>query len=51
MNPKIQIVDETETCAEALEQFYEDDFRTYYFSCIKSDNVYAIINGEQGCKC
>ena len=31
MNPTIKIVDETETCAEALEKFYEDDFRTYYF--------------------
>ena len=47
MNPTIKIVDETETCAEALEKFYEDDFRTYYFPCIKSDNVYAIINGEE----
>ncbi|MBP3921174.1 MAG: VanZ family protein [Bacilli bacterium] len=47
MNPRIEIVDETETCDEALEKFYEDDFRTYYFSCIKSNNVYAIINGEE----
>ncbi|MBP3766202.1 MAG: VanZ family protein, partial [Bacilli bacterium] len=47
MNPTIKIVDETETCDEALEKFYEDDFRTYYFSCIKSNNVYAIINGEE----
>lgn len=47
MNPTIKIVDETETCDEALEKFYEDDFRTYYFSCIKGDNVYAIINGKE----
>lgn len=47
MNPIIEIVDETETCDETLEKFYEDDFRIYYFSCIKSDNVYAIINGEE----
>ena len=47
MNPTIKIVDETETCAEALEKFYEDDFRTYYFPCIKSDNVYAIINDKE----
>lgn len=47
MNPTIKIVDKTETCDEALEKFYEDDLRTYYFSCIKGDNVYAIINGEE----
>ncbi len=46
-NPKIEIVDETKTCAEVLEQFYEDDFRIYYFPCMKSDFVYAIINDEE----
>lgn len=46
-NPKIEIVDETETCEERLDSFYEDDLKVYYFSCMKSDNVYAIINDEE----
>lgn len=38
------IVDKTENlddfaCAEALEQFYEDDDYTYYYSCIKSEYI------------
>ena len=46
-NPDIKIIDETETCAEALDKFYEDDLKNYYFPCMKSDNVYAIINDEE----
>ena len=42
----IEIEDDTEICSEALEPFYEDEKYIYYFSCIKSNNVYAIINGK-----
>ena len=46
-HPQIKIIDETETCADALDKFYEDDLKNYYFPCMKSDNVYAIINEEE----
>lgn len=46
-NYKIEIIDETDICAQALEKFYEDRYHEYYFGCIKSDNVYAIINGKK----
>ena len=34
------------TCAEALEEFYEDDTYKYYYSCIKSK--YVIVKYENG---
>ena len=45
----IEIVDTTKdienfTCAEALEQFYEDENYRYYYSCIKSK--YVIVKYE-----
>lgn len=43
----IEIVDESEVTAQALEKFYEDEYHTYYFSSIKSDYVYAVINGNE----
>lgn len=46
-HPQIKIIDETETCADALDKFYEDDLKNYYFPCMKSDNVFAIINDEE----
>lgn len=46
-NYKIEIVDESTVTADALEKFYEDDLYEYYFSSIKSDYVYAIINGNE----
>ena len=46
-NFTIEIVDESEVTAQALEKFYEDEYHTYYFSSIKSDEVYAIINGNE----
>jgi len=46
-NYQLEIVDETETCDTALEKFYEDELYEYYFNCIKSDNVYAIINNNE----
>ena len=46
-NPKIEIIDETKYCSEALEKFYEDALFIYYYPCIKSDNVYAVINDNE----
>lgn len=46
-NFTIEIVDESEETAQALEKFYEDEYHTYYFSSIKSNEVYAIINGNE----
>jgi hypothetical protein len=43
----LQIIDNTEVCAEALEEFFEDEEYVYYFSCMKSNNVYAKINGKK----
>ena len=34
-------------CEQVLDLFYEDDLYRYYFSCKKSDKVYAIINNEE----
>ena len=48
-----EIIDTTKeikdfVCAEAIEQFYEDDKYTYYYSCIKSSYVIVeYTNGEQ----
>lgn len=33
------IVDETEVCAQALEEIYRDSDYIYYLSCIKSGNI------------
>lgn len=42
-NNIVDIVDKVErdglTCAEALEEFYEDEDNVYYYSCMKSSNV------------
>lgn len=47
----VDIVDTTKTiknfnCAEALEQFYEDEENKYFYSCIKSK--YIIVKYESG---
>ena len=46
-NFTIEIVDESEVTTQELEQFYEDEYHTYYFNSIKSDKVYAIINNNE----
>ena len=46
-NYNIQIIDESESTDTALEKFYEDELYEYYFSSIKSDYVYALINGTE----
>ena len=47
-NYRLEIIDETENCDKSLELFYETELYEYYFSCVKSDYVYARINdGEK----
>ena len=41
---QMEIVDESSSCTEGLDKFYENEFYNYYFTCKKSDKVYAIIN-------
>ena len=43
---QMEIVDESSSCTEGLDKFYEDEFYNYYFPCQKSDKVYAIINDK-----
>ncbi len=38
---KIEIIDASYMCAEAIEKFYEDDKYTYSFPCIKSSSVFV----------
>lgn len=35
-----KILDKTEICAEAIEEFYSDANYTYYFNCIRSGSIY-----------
>ena len=46
-NPTIEIIDNSKTCAEALDEFYEDKLFKYYFTCMKSNDVYAVINDDK----
>lgn len=47
-NPEITIIDESgDTCAEALDLFYEDDLYRYYFTCMKSDKVYVDVKEDK----
>lgn len=43
---QMEIVDESSSCTEGLDKFYENEFYNYYFPCQKSDKVYAIINDK-----
>ena len=36
-----------DTCAQAIENYYEDDEYIYYFDCIKSNFVFININGSE----
>ena len=40
------IIDESTTCKEEKEKFYENDKYIYYFNCLKSDKVYVKFNGK-----
>ena len=44
---KINIIDESpnSNCASAIEYYYEDTNYKYYFTCIKSGNIFVIVNG------
>jgi len=46
---KIILVDKTNgaSCAQAIEYFYEDSEYRYYFTCIKSNSMYVIVNGVE----
>lgn len=47
-NNDILIFEEkSDNCAEAIEYYYEDDNYKYYFTCIKSPNVFVLINGKK----
>ncbi len=47
-NPIITIIDESNgICTETLDLFYENEFYEYYFTCAKSNEIYADIEGEQ----
>lgn len=43
---RIQVIDKSKGnyCAQAIEYFYEDNEYIYYFTCIKSNSMYVIIN-------
>ena len=42
-----KIVDNTKSCAEALEEIYKDQKYTYYLPCIKSDNIELVWNNGE----
>ena len=42
----IEFIDESTTCNEEQEKFYESDKYIYYFNCVKSDSVYVKFNGK-----
>lgn len=46
-NYQLEIIDESVSANQTLEKFYETDLFEYYFNSIKSDKVYAIINGTE----
>lgn len=43
-NPTLEIVDDSTSCIEILDPFYEDELFIYYFPCLKSDALYAMVN-------
>lgn len=47
-NNKIIVIDEQKgDCAQAIEEFYEDENYIYYFTCRKSQYVFVIVNGTK----
>lgn len=42
----IEFIDESTTCKEEKEKFYETEKYIYYFNCLKSDKVYVRFNGK-----
>lgn len=48
LNDNFEIIDETEVCAQALEEIYETEFNKYYLPCIKSSQVFIkFANGNK----
>lgn len=45
-NYSIEFIDESTTCREEKEKFYENEKYIYYFNCLKSDKVYVRFNGK-----
>lgn len=45
-NYSIEFIDESTTCKEEKEKFYENEKYIYYFNCLKSDKVYVRFNGK-----
>lgn len=44
----IRIVDKSSgNCAQAIDYYYEDANYKYYFTCIKSNSIYVIKNGQE----
>ncbi len=47
-NEDIKIVDRSSSnCAQAIDYYYEDSNYKYYFTCIKSNSIYIIKNGQE----
>lgn len=47
-NKKIILIDKSgDYCAEEIEYFYSDNKYKYYFTCIKSQNMYVLIDGRE----
>ena len=40
---KFEIIDNTDACAEALEEIYRDDEYIYYLPCVKSNNITIVM--------
>ena len=47
MNFHNPVIDKSEVCAEALDEFYEDKLFRYYFTFMKSNDVYTITNNNK----
>ena len=45
-NQEFSIVDNTTICKDTKEEFYEDKFYNYYFTC-QNNNVYVLINNQK----
>lgn len=46
-NYNLEIIDESSSCSQSLDKFYEDELYIYYFDCVKSDKMYAKINNGE----
>ena len=46
-NQEFSIVDNTTICKDTKEEFYEDKFYNYYFTCQNKNNVYVLINNQK----